>query len=75
MASTTSELAAVLARLGELTDAATADTTSGDRTADAARIDQIALLERIAAAARGDMSASLPSTMTLSTHRRCSRSR
>ena len=46
----TGELAAMLARLGELTDAAAVDSTTGDRDADAARIDQIALLERIAAA-------------------------
>jgi len=47
----TGELAAVLARLGELTDAAGADPTTADRATDAARIDQIALLERIQAAA------------------------
>jgi hypothetical protein len=47
----TGELEAILARLGELTDAATADPAAADRAADATRIDQIALLERIQAAA------------------------
>jgi len=47
----TGELAAVLARLGELTAAAAADPTAGDRVADAARVDQIGLLEWIQAAA------------------------
>ena len=53
------ELAAVLARLGELTDAAVADAASaaGDRDVDAARIDQIALLERIQAAAAATQAA------------------
>jgi Domain of unknown function (DUF222) len=49
------ELAGMVARLGELTDAAaavgSADPTAGDRDADSARIDQIALLERVQAAA------------------------
>jgi hypothetical protein len=53
----TAELAAVLARLGELTDAAVADPTSGDRAVDAAQIDRIALLERIQAAAAATQAA------------------
>jgi len=56
----TGELAAVLARWGELTDAAAAaaaDVTAGDRDADAARVDQIALLERIGAAAAATQAA------------------
>ena len=51
------ELAAMLARLAELTDAAAADTSAGDREVDAARIDQIALLERLAAAAAATQAA------------------
>ena len=51
------ELAGVLARLGELTDAAIADATEGDRDVDAARIDQITLLERIQAAAAATQAA------------------
>jgi hypothetical protein len=47
----------VLTRLGELTDAAAADPTTGDRDADAARVDQIALLERIQAAAAATQAA------------------
>jgi hypothetical protein len=53
----TGELAGVLARLGELTDAAAADPTTGDCAADAARIDQITLLERIQAAAAATQAA------------------
>lgn len=56
-AAVTGELAAVLARLGELTNAAVADATVGDQEADAARIDQIALLERIQAAAAATQAA------------------
>ena len=41
------KLMEALAWFGELTDAAVADTTEGDREVDAVRIDQIALLERI----------------------------
>ena len=46
-----------LPRLGELTDNAAADPTTGDREADAARIDQIALLDRIQAAAASTQAA------------------
>ena len=53
----TGELAAVLARLGELTAAAAADPTAGDRVADAARVDQIGLLEWIQAAAAATQAA------------------
>ena len=48
------ELAALLARLGELTDSAAATAAApkvGGTSDDVARIDQIALLERIQAAA------------------------
>ena len=45
------ELAGMVARLGELTDAAATDTAEGDGAVDAARVDQIALLERVQAAA------------------------
>jgi hypothetical protein len=56
----TGELAAIFARLAELTDAATADADAvigADRAAAAARIDQIALLERIQAAAAATQAA------------------
>jgi hypothetical protein len=56
----TSELAALLARLGDLTDSAAvvADGPLGDDAADdGARIDQIALLERIQAAAAATQAA------------------
>ena len=56
-AAITAELAGMLARLGELTDTATTDTTDNDRTVDAARIDAVALLERIAAAAAATQAA------------------
>ena len=56
-AEVTGELAAVLARLGELTDAAVAAEATGDLEADAARIDQIATLERIQAAAAATQAA------------------
>ena len=56
-AAITAELAGMLARLGELTDTATADTTDDDRTVDAARIDAIGLLERIQAAAAATQAA------------------
>ena len=56
-AAITAELAGMLARLGELTDTATADTTEDDRAVDAARIDAIALLERIQAAAAATQAA------------------
>lgn len=49
------ELAAMLARLGELTD--TADPVEGDTAVDAARIDAIGLLERIQAAAAATQAA------------------
>ena len=45
------ELSGMGARLGELTDAATADIREGERVVDAARIDAIAVCERIQAAA------------------------
>ena len=45
------ELTGMLARLAELTDAVLADTCEGDREVDAARIDAVATLERIQAAA------------------------
>src|SRR5690242_11107693 len=51
------ELAAMLARLGELTDAAAADRTVDDRAVDGARIDQIGLLERVQAAAAATQAA------------------
>jgi uncharacterized protein DUF222 len=51
------ELAGMLARLGELTDTATTDTTENDRAVDAARIDAIGLLERIQAAAAATQAA------------------
>ncbi len=51
------ELAAMLARLGELTDLAGADTVEADRAVDAARIDAVALLERIQAAAAATQAA------------------
>ena len=54
---TTSELAEMLARFGELTDAATADDTEDDQVIDAARIDAIGLLERIQAAAAATQAA------------------
>ena len=41
----------MVARLGELTDAAATDTAEGDGAVDAGRVDQIALLERVQAAA------------------------
>lgn len=56
-AEVTGELAAVLARLGDLTDAAVAAEATGDLEADAARIDQIATLERIQAAAAATQAA------------------
>ena len=55
----TAELAAVLARLGALTDAAATDTTTADPSVDAARIDRIALLERIQAAAAATQAAEM----------------
>jgi hypothetical protein len=51
------ELAGMVARLGELTDLAVADTVEGDRAVDAARIDAVALLERISAAAAATQAA------------------
>src|SRR5919107_2141725 len=51
------ELSAMVARLGELTDAAAADTREGDRTIDAARVDAVALTERVAAAAAATQAA------------------
>jgi hypothetical protein len=51
------ELAGMLARLGELTDAAAADTTEADRVVDAARVDAITLTERVAAAAAATQAA------------------
>jgi hypothetical protein len=56
-AEVTVELAAVLARLGELTDAVASDSTTDDVAAYAARIDQVALLERIQAAAAATQAA------------------
>ena len=53
----TAELAGMLARFGELTDAATADDTADDQVIDAARIDAIGLLERIQAAAAATQAA------------------
>jgi hypothetical protein len=53
----TAELGALLARLGELTDRAAADATVADRDADAVRIAQVALLERIQAAAAATQAA------------------
>jgi hypothetical protein len=51
------ELKAMLARLGELTDAATVDTREADRATDTARIDAIALTEQVASAAAGTQAA------------------
>lgn len=51
------ELTAMLARLGELTDRAAAHPIVADRTVDAARIDQIAVLDRIQAAAAATQAA------------------
>ena len=51
------ELAAVLARLGELTDATDTNPATADRAADAGRIDAIALLERIQGAAAATQAA------------------
>jgi hypothetical protein len=51
------ELSGMLARLGELTDAALADAREGDRSVDAARVDAITLTERVAAAAAGTQAA------------------
>ena len=56
-AAITAELAGMLARLGELTDTATADDTEDDRAVDAARVDAITLLERIQAAAAATQAA------------------
>jgi hypothetical protein len=57
MEAVVAELSGMLARLGELTDAATADTREADRSVDAARIDAIALAERVASAAAGTQAA------------------
>jgi hypothetical protein len=51
------ELSGMLARLGELADAATVDTREADRATDTARIDAIALTEQVASAAAGTQAA------------------
>jgi hypothetical protein len=57
LAAMNAELAAMLSLLGDLTDAAEADAVEGDREVDAVRIDAVALLERVQAAAAATQAA------------------